>query len=81
MELISQFVAINTDNEELYDNGNILKITFFDESKKKNITLIGRILNMEKEIFTFNGSRKYEDNDIYTIKFSNVINVTFVSKK
>ena len=43
-----EFVAINTDNEELYDNGNILKITFFDESKKKNITLIGRILNMEK---------------------------------
>ena len=79
MELTSQFVAINTTDESIYEEGNILNLTFIDEETGQRRVMTGRILDINKETFVFNGSEKYQSNDIYVIKYSNVLSASLSS--
>lgn len=79
MELTSQFVAINTTDESIYEEGNILNLTFIDEETGQRRVMTGRILDINKETFIFNGSEKYQSNDIYVIKYSNVLSASLSS--
>lgn len=76
MELTSQFVAINTIDESVYEEGNILKLTFIDDETGQRRVVKGRILDINKETFVFNCSEKYKSNDIYVIKYSNVLSAS-----
>ena len=76
MELTSQFVAFYTIDESDYEEGKILKLTFIDEETGQRRVMTGRILDINKETFVFNGSEKYKSNDIYIIKYSNVLSAS-----
>ena len=80
MGLKAEYVVKNSINTDIYKEGNILNIIFYDKKTNSNLTKTGRISEISVNSFVLNCSGMYDSEDIYVVEFKYVISAAISSE-